>query len=381
MNKQVFIIAALIFLLSTGGYIAMPMFPVLTDVHSITLFQASCLTGVYIFTQKITPIAFGAAGDLFGYKKISSIGELIRGIGFLSLGVTGNFIALSISAGIAGIGGGLAGPSLQALLMSSGTPSERPKLSSLRSSATKTGLLVGPLLASVVIWTGSINVIFITAGVLYLLGSIGLITLIKGTSPQSPIHKGKAFLDFKQAFQNKRFMRLIIFMVLYYILFAQLFVSLPDYTKQFTNHIQILFLINGITGVILQYPVGIWLSKTKNRQIFVLIGVVSFIFCFSIIGLFHTFTALILGVFVLTIGQMIIVPIIDTSISNYADNSGNMGIYFGISKISDGLGRPIGSMLGGILLQNTPSMVTWYVFSAVGVVMFIYHVIFLQKAI
>lgn len=374
MTKQTYILTLLIFILSTGGYTAMPLFPLLTDTHNITLAQASTLTAIYIFIQQVTPVFLGPLGDYYGYKRISIIGEMIRAIGFIGVGSVSNYISLLLYSSLAGLGGGFAGPSLQSLMMKSAKLNARAKVSSLRASAINAGLLLGPTIAGIVIWTGGLNLIFISAGILYLLGAILLLLFVDPYESESRIKK-LHLKDIIEVFHNKGFMQLMIFMLMFYIIFAQLFVTMPEYAKQFTDQIQIFFLINGITGLVLQYPVGILISKYNNPKSFTTIGIMLILLSFLTLSIWHHFAALFIAIFLFTIGGIFILPIIETAIACYSDNSGKMGLYFGVSKLSDGLGRPLGSLLGGWLFYNYFSSMVWFTFAIISVLMFIHFII------
>ncbi|QDP38934.1 MFS transporter [Radiobacillus deserti] len=377
MTKQTYILAFLIFLLSTGGYTAMPLFPLLTDIHSINLTQASTLTAIYIFSQKATPFLLGPLGDYYGYKRISVLGEMIRGIGFIGVGCVSNYYFLIACSSLAGLGGGFAGPSLQSLIMKSSKYEERAKVSSLRASATNAGLLLGPILSGVVIMTGKLSFVFILAGILYLLGSFLLVLFINSSIQTSKI--GKISLQHvTEILQNKSFTHLLTFMLMFYVLFAQLFVTLPEYAKQFTDQIQTLFLINGITGLVLQYPAGLLVSKYIKPKFFITLGITSIFLSFLTLFLLHNYIALFVAIILFTIGEIIILPIMETSIANHSDKSGNMGLYFGVSKLSDGIGRPLGSVLGGWLLYSLQPSFVWFIFSVFSIAILFYYLLFLK---
>jgi MFS transporter, DHA1 family, multidrug resistance protein len=379
MTKQTYILSFLIFLLSTGGYTAMPLFPLLTEIHQISLTQASGLTAVYIFTQKVTPIILGPLGDCYGYKRISVLGEWIRGIGFIGVGCVSNYYLLILFASMAGLGGGFAGPSLQSLLMKSANKDARVKVSSLRASATNAGLLLGPLIAGIVIWSGNFRFVFICAGILYVFGSLLLLVFITTTEKNIP-NKIITFQTLQEVLNNSGFLKLIVFMLMFYILVAQLFVTLPEYAKQFTNQIQSLFLISGITGLLLQYPIGILISKYNNKStLFMMLGITSAFLSFMTLTLWNNFIMLLMAVFLFTIGEIIILPIIETSITKFSDQSGNMGLYFGMSNMSDGIGRPVGSLVGGWLVYNLHFTSVWAVFSGLTIVLLLSYITYFRR--
>ncbi|GIO27964.1 MFS transporter [Ornithinibacillus bavariensis] len=378
MTKQTYILAFLIFILSTGGFTAMPLFPLLTDVHNISLTQASGITATYILMQKVTPIVLGPIGDYFGYKRMSVSGEWIRGIGFIGVGCVSNYYLLLLFALLAGLGGGFASPSLQSLIMKSSTYNARAKVSSLRATATSAGLLLGPIIAGIVIWTGNFQFIFVFAGSLYLVGAFLLIVFVTSTERDFP-KKKMSIQSILEALRNKGYIKLIILMLMFYILVAQLFVTLPEYAKQFTEHIQALFLINGTTGLLLQYPVGVLISKYNKSKVFMFFGITSIFLSFVTLALWNNFLMLFVAVFLFTVGEILILPIVETSIANFSDRSRNMGLYFGMSNLSDGIGRPFGSLLGGWLVFNLHFTTVWVVFSGLTFLMLLFYILFFRR--
>lgn len=377
MTKQTYILIILIFVLSTGGYMAMPLFPILTDIHPINLVQAGTLTAAYIFTQKTAPVILGPLADIYGYRRFAIIGELIRGIGFIGIGFVSNYLFLFIFSLLAGLGGGFASPSLQSLVMKSSTYEERTKVSSLRASATNAGLLIGPILAGIVIWTGYIPFVFIFAGILYLIGACLLILLIDSPIRESRV-KRLPMYHVIEILNNKSFICLLIFTLMFYILYAQLFITLPEYAKQFTDQIQTLFLVNGVTGLLLQFPAGLLISKINKFRSFLILGIVLIFLSFFTLTLWKDFIVLYIAILLFTIGQTILLPIIETSIAHHSDQSGNMGLYFGVSNLSDGIGRPLGSMLGGWLLYSLQPTLVWFIFSLLTFATLLYCLLFIK---
>lgn len=379
LNKRTYILAFCIFILATGGFTAMPLFVEMTKIHGITLVQVGLLTSVYIFSQKFTPIGFGPIGDHFGHKKLACTGEFLRGAGFISLAFTNPFWLLLISAAVAGLGGGAAGPSLKTLLMLSVKPPFRPKASALRSTAVNVGMVAGPGLAGLVIFFGNVNVIFLIAGFCYWLG-VTLIFIFIPAKPQQQFEPKSFSLEiYKEIGSNKRFLHLLVFMFFSWIFFAQLFVTIPNYAKNFTPHIEQMYLINGILGICLEYPIGSLMSKVKKPGCFVLMGTLLLFLSFVTFGSWHSFYGLCAGIILFTLGELFIFPFVETMVANLSSGNQNMAAYFGASSLGDGLGRPSGSLLGALLFSFVPyAFIGWYVFALVCLVLLVYG-FFLQK--
>lgn len=355
----------------------MPLFVEMTNIHGISLIQVGVITSVYIFSQKFTPILFGPLGDHFGHKKMASAGEFLRGLGFFGLAILNPFWLLLLSAGVAGFGGGVAGPSLISLLMLSVESSYRPKASALRSTALNVGMVVGPSLAGLAIFFGDVNGIFLIAGACYWLGVALIVIIIPAYSGEKSGQQSFSLNIYKEIASNRGFLHLLVFMFLAWILFAQLFVAIPAYTKSFTPHIEQMYLINGVLGIGLQYPIGALMTKSKKPGRFVVAGTLLLMTAFLAFGSLHSFYGLYTGIILFTLGELFIFPYIETMVANLSSGERNMGAYFGASSLSDGLGRPEGSFLGALLFSLSPSF-GWYVFALVCLGLLVYEFFMLR---
>jgi len=380
MNKQTYIIAICIFIMATGGYAAMPLFVVMTKVHGISLVQVGILTAVYIFSQKVTPIIFGLLGDYYGHRKMACIGEALRGIGFIGLGLCGQYPLLCLCAAIAGVGGGVAGPSLRAMIMLSSARIFRQRVSALRATADNSAIIAGPLLGGLSIFLGHLTAIFLTAGICYLLG-IGLLLIFTTKNHVPPSRSLNPFSIYKKAWTNHRLIHIMIYMFFIWLLYAQIFVSMPEYANSFTSHIEQLFLINGVIGVLFQYPISRWCGKTTQPHWSICFGTLLFMLTFFILGLIQGSLGLYIGIILFTFGELLIFPMAETMIANLSSDGKNIAAYFGISSLSDGLGRPAGSFIGALLFENiTYPRAGWYLFSAFCLGLLIYGLILFKSA-
>lgn len=381
MRKQTYVIAFCIFILATGGYTAMPLFVEMTKIHGISLVQVGLMTSVYILAQKVTPLLFGPMGDYFGHKKMACTGEFLRGTGFIGLAFINPYIMLLVFTALAGIGGGVAGPSLKAFMMLSADSKYRPKVSALRSTAINAALVVGPALAGLVIFLGYIRGIFLAAGICYLIG-VCLIVFFTYTVNGSKAHTQPfSFSIYKEIGRNRRFIHLLIFMFFIWVLFAQLFVTIPNYAKVYTPHIEQLFFINGVMGILLEYPIGHMMSKSNKASVFLTLGTFLFLLSFFTIGFIHQLIGLYIGIVLFTFGELFTFPMVETMVASLSNSDKNMAAYFGVSSLSDGLGRPTGSFLGALLFGLIPSpSFGWYIFASVSCGLLLYYFLFLKKA-
>ncbi|MDY0406291.1 MFS transporter [Virgibacillus sp. 179-BFC.A HS] len=254
----------------------------------------------------------------------------------------------------------------------------RPMVSSLRATASNAAVVVGPTLAGVAIFFNYIKGIFIIAGVCYLIGVCLILFFTKASAGSTANSKTFSLSVYKEIGQNKRFINLLIYMFLTWFLYAQLFITIPDYARLFTNHVEQVFLINGMMGILLQYPTGVVMSKVNNPNVFLTLGTILFPFSFFILGFIQGQFGLYIGIILFTLGELFMFPTVEAMVADFSSDK-SMAAYFGVSSLGDGLGRPAGSFLGSILFGMVPSYsFGWYVFSFVGFGLFLYYFIFLR---
>lgn len=383
MNKTPYIIALYIFFFSTGGYMAMPLFPSLTGLPGITIIQTSILTALYVFFQMCIPILSGQLGDRYGYRNIVVLGEFLRGISFLFIGMVDQYTLLVLFTSLGGLGGGISTPSLQSLMMSSGAKNDYPKLSSLRVTALNAGLICGPVIAGLVISSGHIHLIFITAGSFYMICSILLFFTVNTSKRITEIKPTLNFKNIFLALSNKSFQKLLVIMILFYMIFAQLFVAFPEHSKGFTSQVQSTFLTYGIVGLIFQYPLGILMNRLNFKAVlYMIIGTLFLIISFFILIISDQYFTFYVAIILFSLGPAFTVPSFENLVAKHSHVEGKMGLYFGISRLSDGIGRPIGSLAGGWMFYTFGSNIFWHIFllfSCTLLLMFIVNIKSLMK--
>ena len=125
------------------------------DLH-LNQRELSWVSNAYSLTFGGLLLFGGRAGDLFGRKKIFSIGLLIFGIGSLFVGLSQNALSIIISRAFQGIGSAILAPTTLALLMDNYTGEARTKAVAYYGATAgigaSIGLVIGGIFASMLSW-------------------------------------------------------------------------------------------------------------------------------------------------------------------------------------------------------------------------------------
>ena len=125
------------------------------DLH-LNQRELSWVSNAYSLTFGGLLLFGGRAGDLFGRKKIFSIGLLIFEIGSLFVGLSQNALSIIISRAFQGIGSAILAPTTLALLMDNYTGEARTKAVAYYGATAgigaSIGLVIGGIFASMLSW-------------------------------------------------------------------------------------------------------------------------------------------------------------------------------------------------------------------------------------
>ncbi|COT04413.1 methyl viologen resistance protein SmvA [Streptococcus pneumoniae] len=113
----------------------------------------------------------------------------------------------------------------------------------------------------------------------------------------------------------------------------------------------VLWTINGIMILIAQpliRPIIILLKGNLKKQMFV--GILIFMGSFLVTSFAHQFSMFVIGMVILTFGEMFVWPAVPT-IANQLAPKGKVGQYQGIVNSASTVGKALGPLFGGLLVD------------------------------
>lgn len=259
-------------------------------------------------------------------------------------------------------------PTSQALIADLTDKEKRMKAYSLRYTAINIGASVGPL-AGAYMASVSAGLAFIVTGTVYLIYALALLYYLSkypvaGSSQQkNKITLGAAFTIVRK---DKALGYLILGGLLVNAGYSQVHSNLAQHLdgsiEKAVFLFSVLLSINAIMVVFLSIPISHWTEKFQPMQvmiagaIFTAAGLAGF-------GLAGGWTVAILGMALLTIGEILIFPSNSLLIDRLASEE-LRGTYFGASQFRK-LGNFIGPIFGGYLLSSFGGGMMFWIFSAI----------------
>ena len=337
---------------STGSSFLWPLNTIYIHNH---LGKSLSMAGlVLLFNSGASVIGNLFGGSLFdklgGYKSIL-LGIVISLLAVIGLSIWHGWPEYVIFLTIIGLGTGVIFPAMYAMAGSVWIEGGRKAFNSMYV-AQNLGVAIGAALGGIVA-DYSFQLIFLANTIMYIIFLLIAIFGYKGIT-LNPSKQTKKQQD--SPIQNKRNLKALFILCSGYLLcwvaYVQWTTTIASYTQQIhisLSQYSFLWTINGALIVLGQPLLNLVLKRlNSNLKAQMIIGIVIFILSFVVVGNTHAFPGFLVGMIILTIGEMFIWPAVPTVAFSLAPK-GREGFYQGIVNSTATGGRMIGPLLGGML--------------------------------
>jgi len=325
--------------------------------------EVGTIVSVMMVSGRLLQILTGPLADRVGGHSMMLAGLLLRAAGFAGFAFLTAWWELLLMTLLAGLGGALYEPSVNATFAAQ--PAEiRPRVFMLRNQFLNIGVVIGPMLGAALVGHG-IQAPFLSAAACFVV----LCVLLVATGPlvKSPERRPSVLENYRVALRHRPFWAFWGVMALWWMLFSQLFVSLPVKALEIGGSerwVSAVFLVNGVVGT-----VAILLVHRLNERLPVhrslLVGIVLAGLGLGFVPLFPAMGWLLACVLVYTLGESITQPCADVMVAGFAD-ARTGATFFGLYSGSYALGVTLGNYLGSWLVVRLAGAGPWIIYGAIG---------------
>lgn len=311
----------------------------------------------------------GAIADRFGAKPMIALGMLLRAVGFALMAMATVPWILWLSCILSALGGTLFDPPRTALVIKLTKPHERGRFYSLLLMQDSAGAVLGALLGGwlllydfqFVCWTGT--AIFIIAAI----SNAWLLPAYRISTSRTPMRTGMS-----KVFRDQRFIKYILTLTGYFILFVQVMLMFPIVVNEITGSptaIKWMYAIEAIISLTLLYPIARWSEKYFSLEQRLMTGLLLMSLAMLPIGFTHSATLLFALISLFYLGTVTAEPARETLSASLADPQAR-GSYMGFSRLGHALGGAIGYIGGGWLYDigyqwDLPAL-PWHLLTIIG---------------
>jgi POT family proton-dependent oligopeptide transporter len=350
--------------------------------------QASTFTGFFGGLVWFLPVFGGTLADRMGFRRALALAYLILGFSYFLMGSLGatwllpvrNAMPLGVLVAIVlalpAFGIALVKPTVVGTTARASKENVRSMGYSIYYTLVNIGGAAGPLVASYVHRTMSVENVFRVAAVSVFLMFLGVLFFFREPSRSEEVQTtslAQAGRNFLTVLTNPRFMTFLLIFTGYWIVYWQEFITLPLYVHDYVNpqiDTERLLATGPIVVILLTVVITLLMQKVPALTAITL-GTLITALGWIVLIVLPTGLGAVLTLIAIALGEIIMSPRYYEYISRLAP-SGQQGTYMGFAFLPLGIGSLIGGKFGGFLLhyygevKHQPSGM-WWVIIGVGV--------------
>ncbi len=365
--NKFWIVVLVSFIDRIGGTLLFPFFSLyITQRFGIGMTQAGLILGAFSLFGLIGSMIGGALTDRFGRRRLILFGLVFSAVSTLSLGLVKTLAGLYPLVVVIGLLSNIAGPAHDAMIADLLPEDKRSEGFGILRVVANLAWIIGPTVGGLVA-ARSFFLLFVIDSVMSCIVAILFYRLIPETRPAEVADKShvsfwQTVAGYRHVLRDFAFMAFLLASMLMLVVYQQMYNTLPVYLRDahgFTPSAYGFFLTtSAITVVLFQF----WVTRTIKRRppfLMMALGTVFYAIGFSMIGFISAYVLFLLASVVITIGEMILMPISQALAANFAPVE-MRGRYMAIYGLCWAIPSMFGPGAGGYILDHFNPNLLWY---------------------
>ncbi|XMO85486.1 MFS transporter [Algibacter sp. AS12] len=310
----------------------------------------------------------GKLTDTIGYYKVMVRSLIGTGILFIALQFLTTFYAFCLGIFLVMLVADMFRPAMFVALSAYSKPENKTRSVTLIRLAINLGFSAGPAVGGIIITTLGYSGLFWVDGITCILATV---VLFKVLNPKKIMELDNVVVtNPDSAYRDKAFVIFLVAMFLFGVIFLQYFSTMPIYYREVhilsKLDIGLLLGANGFLIFLLEMPLIKWLENSKfSKTDLMIFGALLTASSFIILNSTTWSGILIIGMFLMTIGEMIAFPFSNAFAMERA-KKGNQGEYMALYSIAFSMAHIFGHKAGMQMVNDWGFNNTWYMVTAIG---------------
>jgi len=351
-----------------GGTLLFPFFALyITQKFNVGMTQAGILLGVSSLFGLIGSTIGGALTDKFGRKQLILFGLIFSAVSTLAFGLVTEYSILFPLMIVVGLLSSVAHPAHDAMIADILPEKQRQEGFGILRVVANLSWMIGPTIGGFV---ANINFfyLFVIDAVISCVVAAIIFRVIPETKPEPQAHEQhesfwQTLMGYRIVLKDLAFMAFMVAGLLMMIVYLQMYGTLSVYLRD--NHnispsgYGFLMTTSAITVVLFQF----WFSRIiKYRPPFLMmaLGTIFYMIGFTLFGIVTAYFLFALNIVIITIGEMIVVPVSQSIAANFAPET-MRGRYMAIFGLSWAIPSTVGPGAAGYILDNYNPNLLWYI--------------------
>ncbi len=350
-----------------GGFLLFPFFALyITENFGVGITQVGFLFSILAAGNILGGVIGGALADKYGRRALILLGLVISGIGSISMGLVNNLNIFYILAALLGLIGNFGGPARQAMVADLLPTEKRAEGFGILRVAVNLSATIGPILGGFLA-TQSYMLLFIGDAVSSLITAFIVYVVIPETKPQKHDDKPeetvmKTIKGYKEVLKDWVFVLFLsvsaITVLVYMQMNSTLSVFLWDVHGFPPQGFGLLLSMNAAMVVLFQFWITRKISKYAPMKVMA-VGTLFYMIGFGMYGFISTIYLFFIAMVILTVGEMIAMPIGQTAAASFAPED-KRGRYMAVYGFHWGIPRLFGIIAAGLVWHYFGPNWVWY---------------------
>lgn len=366
------IVVGISFIDSVGGTLLFPFFALyITQKFNVGMTQAGILLGMFSLFGMFGGMIGGALTDRFGRRQLILFGLVFSAISTLTFGLVTDIHVMYPLAAIVGMIGGLSGPAHNAMIADILPEEKRQEGFGILRVVGNFAWIIGPSIGGLVAKHNFFS-LFVIDSLMSCIVAVLVFRLLPETKPQvkrepNVVHQEESLwqtiLGYRVALRDFAFMAFIVASIMMLFVYQQAYGSLSVYLRDVhginPQGYGFLMTSSAITVVLFQFSVSRWL-RNKKPFLMMAFGTLFYMIGFTMFGLVSAYPLFVTAIVVITIGEMIVVPISQGLAANFAPEQ-MRGRYMAVFGFSWAIPQTLGPGAAGYILDHFNPNLLWYI--------------------
>lgn len=354
---------ALITLINRAGTMVVPFLSLyLTKSLNFTLADVGWIMSAFGAGSVLGSWLGGKLTDKIGYYKIMVFSLITSGVLFILLQFLNTFEELCIGVFVLMAVADMFRPAMFVALSAYSKSENKTRSVTLIRLAINLGFSAGPAVGGLIIVTVGYSGLFWLDGITCILAGLLLVNVLNPKTTRT--FDEVVIQNPKSAYKDTSYLIFLAAMILFSISFLQYFSTMPLYYKDIhflnENKIGLLMGLNGLLIFILEMPFVKYLEKGRfTIMSLIIIGAILTGLSFLVLNLTTWAGVLIIGMVLMTIGEMVAFPFSNAFALQRAKR-GNQGEYMALYSIAFAIAHILGHNTGMQFVDRFGFDFTWY---------------------
>ena len=366
--RKFWVVVAVSFIDRIGGTLLFPFFSLyITQRFNVGMTQAGYVLGLFSIFGLVGQFIGGALTDKFGRRNLILFGLVFSAISTLSLGLVNTYAALIPLAMVIGLLSDVAGPAHQAMIADILPERQRQEGFGILRVVANMSWIIGPTIGGFVA-KQSFLALFIIDAVISCIVAVLFYLLISETKPEARPDQEhetifQTFKGYGVVLRDSAFMAFLVAGMIMGAVYQQMYNSLSVYLRDShgidTSGYGFMLTASAIVVILFQFTVT-RLVKKKPPFLMMAFGTIFYMIGFSMFGIVSAYWLFVAAVVVITMGEMIIMPVTSALAANFAP-ADMRGRYMAVFGLTWAIPATIAPTAAGIILDNYDPNLLWYI--------------------